>query len=83
LETAKSAAEEQEVERYNIAALLMITGIILPIAAWKNFRKAGVPFWRFAPLLRMHHFLHPVGTGLCWVGVATALSGVALRWIPI
>jgi len=67
----------------SISAILMITGIILPLAAWKNFRKPGVPFWRFAPLHSVYKHLHPVGTGLYWFGPILALIGVAIRWAPL
>lgn len=68
--------------RESLSAILMITAIILPLAAWKNFRRPGVAFWSIAPLHVVHKFLHPVGVALYWLGVIFAVSGLALRWLP-
>ncbi|MDP5238077.1 hypothetical protein Q9Q94_00955 [Uliginosibacterium sp. 31-16] len=69
--------------REGISTLLMVTAIILPLASWKNFRRPGVPFWRFAPLHSVHKFLYPVGTALYWMGLVLAIIGLAVRWLPI
>lgn len=67
----------------SLSAILMVTGIVLPLAAWKGFRKPGVPFWSFAPLFIVHRFLHPVGTALYWAGPVVAGAGLVLRWAPL
>lgn len=66
--------------RETLSAILMITGVILPLAAWKNFRKPGVPFWAFAPLHTVRKHLHPVGTALYWGGLVLISIGLIVRW---
>ena len=69
--------------REGISTILLITGMILPLAAWKNFRKPGVPFVRFAPLHTVSRHLHPIGTALYWGGLLVIGVGLLLRWAPL
>ena len=59
-------------------AVLLITGVVMPMVGWGFYRRPEVPFWTYAPVWRANDYLYPTGAFL-WKAASTifVIVGVA------